>query len=813
MKSHEFRRLLASGKRLFFDGGLGTMLQARGLPSGVSPEEFCIDHPNVLKRVHADYAKAGADILTTNTFGGTCFKLPPDLDVRPFNARMAALARDAAEESGRQVFVAGSVGPTGKFLAPLGDVSFNELKDAFAEQIRGLAEGGADLIQIETQIDIAEARAAVIAARSVCDLPISVSMTYENGVTLTGSTPEVCAATLANLGVDIIGTNCSAGPEELRDVVERLLSVSPLPVLVQPNAGLPELVNGATVFPLGAERFAELTGRFAMAGAQLVGGCCGTTPDHIGSLRAMIEREHAVLPPQVAEAGCISLTSRSELVRIGEGEALCLIGERINPTGKKTLSAELVQGAFSTALRFAEEQLAVGARVLDVNVGAPMVDEMTVLPELVSLLSSRHNAPLSIDSPNADAVSAALQVYPASPLLNSISGEPGRMEKLGPLCRNYGAPFILLPLKGSALPVKAEARIAILEELLEEMTRMRIPHRLAIVDALVLSVSAKSEAAAECLKFIRYCRERGFPTTAGLSNVSFGLPARDLVNSVFLSMAAGAGLSSCIANPGNARLRESAAASRLLLGQDPDATAFIRDYSDWSSGSGSTQGGGSSARQTTSSPQAQAGPLTLYDAVIRGMREEAVPLTRQELDKGHEPFALVNEQLIPAITEVGNKYERKEYFLPQLLRSAETMQAAFAILKPLLQVDAGKAASRKVVMATVEGDIHDIGKNIVNLMLGNHGFEVVDLGKDVKAEVIVEQAIQHGAKLIGLSALMTTTMVRMKDTVDLLKAMGRDDVKVFVGGAVVTEAFADAIGADGYAADAVEAVRLASRLL
>lgn len=793
------------GRRIVFDGAMGTVLQQRGLLPGMSPELFCLERPDVLRGVHADYAAAGADVLTTNTFGGTRFKLPAELDPVDFNRRMAEIARQAADAAGRRVFVAGSVGPTGKFLKPLGELDFETLVAAFREQIRGLTLGGADLLIIETQFDIAEARAAVVAARREGNLPLAVSMTYEAGTTLTGSSAAVCAAVLANLGVDLIGMNCSAGPVEMADAAEDLLAQSPLPVLIQPNAGLPRLEGERTVFPLGPEAFAEATAAFADAGAQAVGGCCGTTPDHIAALVARVRNLGPVRARPVFPG--VALTSRSELVRLGAGRPFVCIGERINPTGKKQLSAELRAGEFSTALRFAEEQIQAGAPVLDVNVGAPMVDETVLLPDLVQRLASAHARPLCIDSANPEAVAAALAVYPASPLVNSISGEEGRMDRLGPLCRDFGAPFILLPLRGGDLPERASERIAIVEGLLARMDALSIPRRLAVVDILALTVSSTPTAARECLEFTRWCSGMGLPTVCGLSNISFGLPARELLNSAFAAAAAGAGLSGCIANPSNRRLMETVDALNVLLAHDPGAEAFIAAHADRAPDAAPVSGSGpaSAGRKATASA------ATLEEAVVLGRREAVGPLVEAALAAGEEPYALVNNRLIPAINEVGMKYERREYFLPQLIRSAETLQAAFAIVRPLLE-KAGDAAERPVVvMATVQGDIHDIGKNIVNLMLENHGFEVIDLGKDVSAETIVSAAIEKKARVIGLSALMTTTMVRMRDTVALLPEKNLS-IPVMVGGAVVTPAFAAEIGAH-YAGDAVEAVRLAGRLV
>lgn len=784
-----------------FDGAMGTMLQSRGLAPGQNPEAFCLERPDILKSIHVEYIRAGANVLTTNTFGGSRFKLPKGIDPVSFNRQMAKVAREAAEEGGGRVFVAGDVGPSGHFLRPLGELEFEDLVGAYQEQIRGLAEGGVDLVLAETQFDIAEARAIVIAARREGDLPVAVSMTYEAGRTLTGSDVAVCVATLANMGVDLVGMNCSAGPVEMRADAALLLAGSPLPVLIEPNAGLPELKDGVTVFPLAPARFAELTAAFAREGAQAVGGCCGTTPEHIACLAAAL----ADLPPphpRPRPTG-ISLTSRSALVRIGQASPLCLIGERINPTGKKQLAAELQAGDFSTALRLADEQVSAGAPVLDVNVGAPMVKEEDCLPELVLQLLARHNTPLCIDSADKEAVARALAVYPASPLVNSISGEPGHMERLGGLCRDYGAPFILLPLRGKKLPVLASERIAILEGLLEKMEELGVPRRLAMVDALVLTVSSCPDAARECLAFIRHCSGTlGLPVVCGLSNISFGLPARELLNSSFLGLAVGAGLNSCIINPSSVRVAEAFDSINLLLGHDPAAERFIGRYSSWkNSGQGSAPAGHATAGQGASS---------IEEAVIAGRKGEIGPLVEAALAKGEEPFAMVSEKLIPAINEVGVRYERKEYFLPQLIRSAETMQAAFAILKPLLEKDARATVRPVIVLATVEGDIHDIGKNIVGLMLGNHGFEVVDLGKDVLAATIVSEAERLGAAIIGLSALMTTTMVRMADTVRLLQSRGLS-IPVMIGGAVVTAEYADSIGAH-YAADAVEASRLARAL-
>ncbi len=801
---HDFQKALMAGEFLLLDGAMGTMLQAAGLPAGTSPERFCLDRPDILQNIHTAYVKAGSRVLTTCTFGGNRYKLPKDIHVEEFNAAMARAARAAtkASPSDKPVFVAGNLGPTGHFVKPLGDVEPIDLIAAYREQVRGLLQGGVDVFFIETQFDLAEARAAVVAVRQECSLPIMVSMTFEDGVSLTGTSPEIFVETMQNLGVVALGTNCSAGPDQMVPVLEEMLAYAKVPVLVEPNAGLPELINGETVFRLDPETFAQKTAAFAAAGVQILGGCCGTTPAHIAALRQAIEGMSLRRPAVRVDGGSIVLTTRSQLVRIGEDAPLAIIGERINPTGKKDLTAEFQAGEYGLALRYAEAQIQAGAPVLDVNVGAPMVDETKLLPELILRLTGRFDTPLSLDSSNAEAIMQALPYCPGSALVNSISGETGRMESLGPLCRDFGAPFILLPLKGRNLPVRATERIAILEELLEQADALGIPRRLLMVDVLALAVSSKAEAGRQCLETIRWCTQEGLPTTIGLSNVSFGLPARELLNATYLSLCIGAGLSSCIGNPSNSRLLEVRDASHVLLNKDMNAAHFIANYSAWTAGEGVSH-------ITVHAPSLA---NSVFDAVILGDKDNVLALVDEELNKGTEPFTLVQEMLIPAITEVGNKYEKREYFLPQLIRSAETMQVAFGRVKPLLEAERGSEARPVIVLATVEGDIHDIGKNIVALLLGNHGFEVVDAGKDVKATDIVRCAQEHNASIIGLSALMTTTMVRMEDTIKLVRE-GNLPYKVMVGGAVVTQSFADTIGAHGYSADAVGAVRLAKSLL
>ncbi|MBQ7584628.1 MAG: homocysteine S-methyltransferase family protein [Desulfovibrionaceae bacterium] len=780
---------------------MGTMLQQSGMPVGVSPERFCEERPDLIVKIRRAYVEAGCDILTTCTFGANPYKLSPDLNLYDFNRKMARVARDASQGFERDIYVAGNLGPSGQFLKPLGGIEPRDLIWAYKRQVEGLLAGGVDLFLIETQFDLAEARACVIAVRESCDLPLIVSMTFEEGTCLTGSSPEIFAETMDNLGVEVIGTNCSVGPLKMAEVVERYLAVSSTPILAEPNAGLPKLEGDKTVFPLGPKEYAEQTSRLASLGCKILGGCCGTTPSHMQALKKAVEKLNWT-PPSLKVKSGVSLTTRTELVTIGGDAPLVLIGERINPTGKKQLTAEFQAKSLKLACDLADEQVAEGARVLDLNVGAPLVEEEKLLPRLVQLLTLRLQVPLSLDSAKAQAILEALPYCPGSALVNSISGEAGRMELLGPVCKKYGAPFILLPLKGKDLPLEASYRRAILEDLLKQALDLGIPRRLILVDILALTVSSTPLGAKTCLEMLAFCKDQGLASTLGLSNISFGLPARELLNATFLSMAAGCGLSSCIANPKALRVKEALAAIKVLSAKDPQAGEFIAEYSDWSQTSTSKQSKVKKAHQAEN----------LSEAVLFGDKERVGALVSASLQAGQDPFSLVQEVLIPAITEVGARYERKEYYLPQLIRSAETMQEAFNLLKPRLKRQGEVEKLPVIIMATVEGDIHDIGKNIVSLLLSNHGFEVVDLGKDVPAKDIVDSAIYHGASIIGLSALMTTTMVKMQETIDLLK-IKHLPMKVMIGGAAVTQSFADKIGADAYCEDAVAAVRTAQALL
>lgn len=814
--------ILKAKKPLFIDGAMGTMLQSLGMPNGANPAEFCMERTDIVRQIHSAYYEAGADIILTSTFGGTKYKLPTKLDVVHFNRAMAENAcqvrKELSAKLGRPLFVGGDIGPVGQFLKPLGELEPQDFIEAIREQVRGLVAGGVDLIFIETQFDIAELRAAVAATRMECSLPVFVSMTFEDGVSLTGTSPEIYAVTAQNLGVDAIGVNCGAGPEQIMPVIQEILNACSLPVFVEPNAGLPELIDGETVFRLAPEPFAQETAKIAKEGVYILGGCCGTSPAHIQALRQAVLEAYTNCKETFDTKDrslCVGIrvTSRSKLLCIGKNRPLALIGERINPTGKKALSAEFQANKIDLALQYAHEQISLGTPILDVNVGAAHVDEVALLPNLVENIVARHASPLCLDSSNPEAIIAALPYYPASALVNSISGETGKMEKLAPFCKLWGAPTVLLPLMGSHLPTSAKERIEIIEHLLKEADKYHLPHTMILIDILALTAASDSMAPRACLETVAWCHEHNLATTLGLSNISFGLPARDLVNSSFFAMAAGMGLTSCIGNPSNIRLREAIDSANLLLGFDENAEHFTTHYADWKTNSNTRVSTSLNATNTSSSSVStkKAIATSLEEAVIIGDKDNILDMVQAELEKGADPFTMVNTRLIPAIQEVGVKYEKKEYFLPQLLRSASTMQKAFALLKPLLEKSGQTENRPRLLIATVEGDIHDIGKNIVALLLANHGFEIIDLGKDVPASIIVEKTKENQATIVLLSALMTTTMPRMDEVIKLLQKEGYN-CPVMVGGAVVTPEYAHSIGAH-YSTDAIDAVRVAKELL
>jgi len=785
---------------LVLDGAMGTMLQERGLKAGGCPEEMNLTAPEVVEAVHREYAAAGADIIVTNSFGGSRLKLAHyGLEDRVYeiNARSVALARNAA---GRDRFVAASIGPTGRFLRPVGDADFDEMVEVFGEQVRAFADAGADLITLETFLDIAELRAAVIACREYSDLPIMALMTFEDqGRSVLGTSPEAAAVTLEALGVAVVGSNCGLGVEGIYDMLVRMRSVCSIPLIAQPNAGLPQLIDGRTVFNATPEDMVVYHKRLIDIGVRVIGGCCGTTPAHIAAMqKALQDMPQDWTPPA---RRCL-LSSRTSVAEIGGQAACAIIGERINPTGRKAYAQELREGKTAYIRREAAAQVAAGAHLLDVNCGAPGVDEPAALERAVLAAEGVTGVPLVLDSSDPAALERGLKVADGKVLINSVSGEEKSLKGILPLAKKYGAAVIALALDGSGIPETAGERLGVARRIRDAALEVGMAPEDIVVDCLTLTVSAEQKRAMETIRTLRMVRdELGMPTALGVSNISFGLPCRPVLSSVFFAMALEAGLSAAIINPRDERMMDAYRAAMVLLGKDVRAGNYIAAYADVVS-----------APAASVSADAPAGIRErLAMAIIEGDKEGVVPLVEQALSEGLDTAAISNEGLLPGLEEVGRRFGENRIFLPQVMQSAETMQTAFARLKQEMR-GSGVTSLGRILMATVEGDIHDIGKNIVCTLLENHGFEVIDLGKNVPADRIVEQAVERRVDAVGLSALMTTTIEQMRVTVERLRDAG---VKVFtmVGGAVVTQEYADEIGADMYAADALEAVAKAKKLL
>ncbi len=804
MNKSEFRRL--TGRRIvLLDGATGTELGKRGLPPGVAPEAWVLEHPETIAAVHQAYFASGSDIVYAPTFGGNPIKLAEfGLEKRTaeINSQLVRLCR--ANAPGKLVF--GDIAPTGRLVEPFGDLGFDECVDNYKQQISALADGGADGLVIETMMDLQEARAALIAARETApELPVIVTMTFEpGGRTLTGNPPEAALITLQSLGADAFGCNCSTGPEEMAEIIRRLKPYADIPLVAKPNAGMPHLRDGKTVFDLAPERFAELTSRLVAAGASIVGGCCGTTPEHIAALRCAVSGMEA---PETGAKLRGMVSSAQGFRRLAVGEPFAVIGERINPTGKKLFQGELREGKLEIAKRFAAEQTAQGAAILDVNFGLAGIDEAATMRRAVAELVKTTPLPLSIDTVNPRAAEAALRLYPGRALFNSVSGEQDRIEQILPVAAKYGAMLILLPLDDRGIPATVEARLEVLDNILRAAAKYGYRADDCVADALIMTVSAEPAAAQVALHFIRRCHdERKMNTVCGLSNVSFGLPGRPQLNLAFLGMAAGNGLNLAIANPSAPGIMDLVASRDALTGCDDRLERYLERFTPAPAAAPAATPA-TPAEKTARSPEEE-----LSTAVVAGRKEAALAALKRAIGAGIAPQKLVDGVLIPAITVVGEKFEKKEYYLPQLLQSAEAMKAAMAELEPLL-LDSGsrKTDGPVFVLATVQGDIHDIGKNIFSLLLRNHGFNVIDLGKDVPAAAIAEAAVKHRAAIVGLSALMTTTMPRMKEVVELFKAE-KLDIPIFVGGAAVDENFAESIGAY-YGADAMSSVRLALKVV
>ena len=789
---------LLKKKILILDGATGTELQKRGMPSGVCPEVWCLDHPEVIQEIHRAYAEAGSDIVYTCTFGANRFKLGQYgiENVRKINKQMALLARAAV---GGKTFIAGDIGPTGHFVEPFGDLEFERAVHAFKEQVRGLLEGGVDLLVIETMMDIQEARAALIAIRETTDLFAMVTMTYEkNGRTLNGTDPVTALITLQSLGADAVGCNCSTGPDSMMPLITAMKPWARIPLLAKPNAGMPRLIGKQTVFDMSPKDFAAFGKLFVKAGVNLIGGCCGTTPAHIGALK----RATAKAKPPVPCLHAISAVSSSRHYRIlDQNKSLMIVGERLNPTGKKTLQQELLEGRMTLVRQIAREQEDQGADLLDVNVGVPGIDEVKTIRQMINLLATSTALPLVIDSPKMETIEAALRYYPGRALINSISGEKEKLRKLLPLAAKYGAMFILLPLTEGEIPETAEKRKIIIQEICREAGRYGLTKDDFVVDGLVMTVASNPQAAAEALKTVQWCTEKfKCRTILGLSNVSFGMPERKWINATFLAMAQALGLTMAIVNPASEELMNIRRAGDVLMQKDRDAAAYIRYFAK------------PSDSQTAPAVDQEAPPLKVFRAILEGNREDIIPLVDEALSLEMTAARLIDDIMIPAIIQVGNLFDKKTYFLPQLIASAEAMRKGVNHLEPKLRAKTGELRQRGLVLlATVEGDIHDIGKNIVALMLKNHGYKIIDLGKDVSAEIIIQNMRKMKPDVVGLSALMTTTMVNMKNVIEKAARAGLAG-RFLLGGAVLTQDYADSIGA-AYARDGVEAVRVVERMM
>ena len=781
---------------LILDGATGTELQKRGMPAGVCPELWCIENPSVIASVHGDYARAGSDVVYTCTFGANRFKLGEygDRDARSVNRRLALIAKEALRG---KALIAGDIGPTGHFIQPFGEVDFEEAVAAFKEQVLGLLEGGVDCFVIETMMDIQEARAALIAVKESCDLFTMVTMTFErDGRTLNGTDPLTALTTLQALGADAVGCNCSTGPDDMVRFIGAMKPYAKIPLIAKPNAGLPKTAGGTTVYDMDAAEFASRAVALIAAGAGILGGCCGTTPQHLAALRKAVSRKKPTPPLRKSLA---ALSSARRTLLLEPGRPLAVIGEGINPTGRKALQEELREGKTALARQMARDQEAAGAALLDVNVGVPGIDQEKAMQEVVLALSAVTELPLVIDSAKAEPIERALRVYPGRALINSISGEKDKLKKLLPVAAKYGAMFILLPLTDKGIPDTAEKRAVVVRAIEREARKLGFTRDDFLVDGIVMTAASNPKAPLETIRTVRWATETfGARTVVGLSNVSFGMPERKWINTSFLAMAAASGLTAAIANPASEELMFVKKAADVLGGRDRDAAAWIAHCAK-------AAGGKKGAPIEALPPERK-----VREAILGGNREAVARLVGETLKAGFDAAKLAQEIMIPAIVEVGERFGRKEYFLPQLIASGETMKIGMEALDPFLKEGSRAGARDTILIATVKGDIHDIGKNIVALMLRNHGYQVVDLGKDVGAERIVREIERHRPRAVGLSALMTTTMTQIKEVIGLARKQG-EQCPFVVGGAVVTKAYAESIGAE-YARDGVEAVSVIQRI-
>lgn len=828
MTKQEFQQLCRQ-RIIYLDGATGSNLMKAGMPVGVCPEQWILEHEQALVDLQTAYIEAGTDILYAPTFTANRIKLKEyDLEdqIEEINTRLIKLSKTIAKD---KALVAADLTMTGKQLKPMGPLDFEELVDIYKEQIQYAEKAGADLIVIETMMSLQETRAAAIAAMEVSRLPVMATLTFESdGRTLFGSDAKSAAITLSHLHVDAIGANCSTGPDQMCRIIEAMAEVTDIPLIAKPNAGLPSLdENGMTVYDMDSDTFSEQMIQIVESGATILGGCCGTSPEYIKKLADKTKNLPVV---SRSLAGRRFLSSERQSLTFGLDDCFMIVGERINPTGKKKLQAEIREGKLDLIDQFAAEQEESGAKILDINMGMSGIDEKSMMLTVLEEVANITSLPLSIDSSHVDVIEAALRRYPGRALINSISFEKAKVESLLPIAWKYGAMFILLPLSDEGLPKSLNEKISIINEIVDRALKMGMKKEDIVVDGLVATVAANPLAAKETLQTIRYCKEHDLATICGLSNISFGLPERMNVNSAFLTMAIMEGLTMAIANPNQEMLVNAAFSSDILMAKDgadlqyinrmnaikEAKEAFLKANPEAAQISGlavkvKQKSTAADTGKNDSGMQPEGSLGSVKEAVLKGKQRDIVEITKTAVEDGFEPQQILNEALMPAINEVGDLFDKGKYFLPQLIASAETMKKSIDYLEPMLKKDGVEADMPTVVIATVKGDIHDIGKNLVALMLKNHGFTVVDLGKDVPREEIIEAARKYNARIIALSALMTTTMQEMKQVIDLAKQEGIE-AKVMIGGAVITQDYADEIGADGYSRDAADAVKLAQRL-
>lgn len=838
MTREEFNTL-SKGHILYLDGATGSNLVKAGMPSGVCPEQWILEHKDVMLKLQKDYVQAGTNILYAPTFTANRIKLAEyhlEKNMSAMIHELVAISREAAASSpGHTVLVAGDITMTGEQLKPMGKMELEDLIDIYKEQILSMVDAGVDLLVVETMMSLAETRAALIAAKEVCDLPVIATLTFEaDGRTLFGTDAKTAAIVLESLGASAIGANCSTGPAQMESIISDMVTHTRIPVIAKPNAGLPFLdENGNTCYNMEAEEFTEEMEILVNAGASILGGCCGTTPEFIRQIHDRFGTEAKATAARRPE-GIRYLTSERITHSFGLEDGFFVVGERINPTGKKALQAQLKEGSFEKVIQFAEEQEACGAKVLDINMGMSGIDEKASMLRALEEVSGVTNLPLSLDSSYVEVLEAALRHYPGRALVNSVSLETEKFEKLLPIVAKYGAMFILLPLSDAGLPKDIDEKKEIIHKIYDRATSLGMHKEDIVVDGLVATVGANPKAALETLETIRYCKANGFATICGLSNISFAMPERSFVNTAFLTLAIQAGLTMAIANPSQELLVSCALATDLLLNKEEAALRYI-EYAggvrerreekeaelarklslleSQGAANGQTSNAGSVEKSVVENgPQITEMQDKLKTAVLKGNRNGIVKITKEALESGEKPSELLNQVLLPAINQVGEYFDQGKYFLPQLIASAEAMKNSIEVLEPLLQTGSTGEEMPVVVIATVEGDIHDIGKNLVALMLKNHGFHVIDLGKDVPQSKILETAREHHAEFIALSALMTTTMQRMREIVAAAKQEGIT-AKIIIGGAVITQEYADEIGADGYSKDAADAVKLAKSLM